>query len=187
VIVGRRRVCRDLAEELEAREDMEVLDGVRDRRERMEDDELVRGADAGMMIPDLRIADLENLGALLARSGVGSSEAGCGRGIESVQRPLDRLAALVVDGSNSELSDEDDDLDTSEVGRWKSRRGAEDHNPLSVNDLRAVGRSRLTMENAFSGDWGGLSRPFGPIAQFGCFDFGGSSSTCRHSGLDTRT
>jgi len=87
------------------------------------------------------------------------------------------------------LRDDEDDLDNSDVGLWKSRRGADAHSPLSVNDLRVVGRSRFTMEvvNALSGEEGGLRRPLGPIAQFGCFDFDGSSSTCRQSGLDTRT
>ena len=76
VTVGRRRVCSDREDELEARDDRDVLDGVRDRRDLIEEDELVRGADAGMTTPDLRMADLENLGALLARSGVGSFEDG---------------------------------------------------------------------------------------------------------------
>lgn len=74
--VGRRRVCSDREDELEARDDRDVLDGVRDRRDLIEEDELVRGADAGMTTPDFRMADLENLGALLARSGVGSFEDG---------------------------------------------------------------------------------------------------------------
>jgi hypothetical protein len=69
-----------------------VLDGVRFKRGRKDVDELERGAGAGMTIPDLRIDDLENFGALAAKSGVGSEAGGVGMGI--VQRPLSLAAAV---------------------------------------------------------------------------------------------
>jgi len=94
VIVGRRRVWRDCEEELDASEAKEVLDGLRVKRERRDVDELERGAAAGMTIPDLRIDDLENLGALAAKSGMGSEADGVGMGTESVHRPLSLAAAV---------------------------------------------------------------------------------------------
>jgi len=81
-------------EELDAREAKEVLDGLRVKRDRRDDEELERGAAVGMTTPDLRIDDLENFGALAAKSGVGSEADGAGMGTESVHRPLSRAAAV---------------------------------------------------------------------------------------------
>jgi hypothetical protein len=94
VIVGRRRVWRDFEEELDAREAKEVLDGLRAKRERKDVDDWERGAAAGMTTPDLRIDDLENFGALAAKSGVGSEADGAGIGTESVHKPLSLAAAV---------------------------------------------------------------------------------------------
>lgn len=76
VILGRRSVERDWEELLEARDTREVLDGLRVNRERRDVEEFERGAAAGMTIPDFRMDDLENLGALAAKSGVGSESRG---------------------------------------------------------------------------------------------------------------
>jgi hypothetical protein len=94
VIVGRLSVWRDFEEELDAREAKEVLDGLRVKRERKDVDDWERGAAAGMMTPDLRIDDLENFGALAAKSGVGSEADGAGIGTESVHKPLSLAAAV---------------------------------------------------------------------------------------------
>jgi hypothetical protein len=94
VIVGRLSVWRDFEEELDAREAKEVLDGLRVKRERKDVDDWERGAAAGMTTPDLRIDDLENFGALAAKSGVGSEADGAGIGTESVHKPLSLAAAV---------------------------------------------------------------------------------------------
>jgi hypothetical protein len=94
VIVGRLSVWRDFEEELDAREAKEVLDGLRVKRERKDVDDWERGAAAGMTTPDLRIDDLENFGALAAKSGVGSEADGAGMGTESVHKPLSLAAAV---------------------------------------------------------------------------------------------
>lgn len=91
---GRRSVERDCDEELDARDTKEVLDGLRVKRDRRDDDELDRGAAAGMTMPDFLIEDLENLGALPAKSGVESEGGGAGIGTESDQRPLNLVAAV---------------------------------------------------------------------------------------------
>jgi hypothetical protein len=92
-----------------------VLDELRVKRERRDVDELERGADAGMTIPDLRIDDLENLGALTAKSG-GTSETGeVEIGTESVHRPLSLAAA--VGWELLERSEEVDVLDNMDEGR----------------------------------------------------------------------
>lgn len=117
-----------------------MLEGLRVKRERRDVDELDRGAAAGMTIPDLRMDDLENLGALTAKSGVGSEVDGAGMGTESVHRPLSLAAAVGCE--LLERSDEVDMLANMEVGRDACSRGAECQSPLTGLGRIAV-RSRL--------------------------------------------
>lgn len=92
-----------------------MLDELRVKRERRDVDELERGADAGMTTPDLRIDDLENLGAFTAKSGRISEAGGVETGTESVHRPLSLAAA--VGWELLERSEEVDVLDNMDVGR----------------------------------------------------------------------
>jgi hypothetical protein len=75
----------------------------------------------------LRMDDLENLGALVAKSGMGSEAGGGGMGIESVHRPLSLAAA--VGWELLDRRDEVDMLESKEVGRGACCRGAECHSP----------------------------------------------------------
>lgn len=156
-------------------DERELLDGLRARRERKDKEELERGAAEGMTTPDLRSADLENLGALLAKSG--SDDSGLAtRGVDAVSahRPL----GLDACGDCVEAAGSSADKD---MGRCMSRLGDDAHRPLSV--LRGVGRSRSIMERLaelFSGDGGGLSSPPAPVTQLALlsgFCCNGSSST----------
>jgi hypothetical protein len=85
---GFREAFKDKVDELDASDDKDVFDGARVRRDRSDGDELDRGADAGMTTLDFRMEDLENFGALPARSGVGSAAGGAGGETESTQSPL---------------------------------------------------------------------------------------------------
>jgi len=87
VRVGFRETFNDKVDELDASDDNDVFDGARVRRDRSDGDELIRGADAGMTTLDFRMDDLENFGALPARSGVGSAAGGAGGETESTQSP----------------------------------------------------------------------------------------------------
>jgi hypothetical protein len=172
-------------DEDETIDEREVLEGLRERRDRKEEDELDRGAAAGMMTADLRIADLENLGALLARSGsVETSGLGVvGIGTESAHSPLN-LWELCIEEVDA-LAEVDMDLCESRLEL--------DQSPLSVDDFRGVGRSRSTIDRRAKsslGEGGGLSRPPAPVTQLAAvlpLSLIGSSSTCRQSGLDMRT
>ena len=136
---GRRSVSEDCVEELEAREEIEVDEVLRLRRERSDDVDPDLGAAAGMTTPDFRMADRENLGALLARFGSSSSlDKDDVTGTVSTHRPL----GFAVDGGDGALG-----LGTL-ADFPNSRRGDEDHKPASVLDFLPVGLSRSTTESA---------------------------------------
>lgn len=166
-------------DELETIEEREELEGFRLRRDRNDVDELDRGAEAGMTTPDFRMADRENLGALLARSG-SVGEAGldaAGGGIVSAHSPLS------LDGCGV-CSEVEDALAKSDFGLCGSRREEEAQRPLSVADFRGVGRSRSTTDllaKSSLGEGGGLSKPPAPVTQLALFfslsSWTGSSST----------
>lgn len=86
---GRRRVCADRADELDAREDSEVEEELRLSRDRSDEDEFERGAAVGITTPLCFIRERENVGALPAKSGPSATtEAGDGAGTVSAHRPL---------------------------------------------------------------------------------------------------
>jgi hypothetical protein len=156
-------------------DERELLDGLRVRRDRRDEEELDRGAADGMTTPDLRRADLENLGALLARSGSDDSVvATAGAGTASAHRPLS------LDGCKDGPKEAGGRPDI-DMGRCMSRRGEDDQRPLSV--FRGVGRSRSKIERldkSSLGEGGGLSIPPAPVTQLAfltVFGATGSSST----------
>jgi hypothetical protein len=101
VITGRRRVCVEWDDELEARDEIEVDEVLRLKRERSEDEEFDRGAAVGMMTPDCFIFERENLGALLARFGsIGPRGAAGVVGMASAHRPLGAIGFGPLGGTS---------------------------------------------------------------------------------------
>lgn len=187
-MTGRRSVCVECEDELEAREEIDVEDVFRLKRDRSEDDEFDRGAAVGMTTPACFILDRENLGALLARSGsTGPVGAAAGGSTALTQSPLGAMGFGALGGAN----EVDDSFGPGSEG--KSRLCVDDHVPLSLAVRLVVGRSRSMMERpprASCGEAGGLRSPPIPRAQvlfFSCFCMGPSSSTCWRSGLEMRT
>lgn len=192
MIVGRRSVCVECEDELEASDDIDVDEGLRLSLDRSDDEELDRGAAVGMITPACFILERENFGALLARSGsTGPVEGAIGGATASAHRPL----GVIGFGPLDEASEVDDNLEDSfgPGNEEKSRRGVDDQVPLSLAARLAVGRSRSITDGppkASCGEAGGLRSPPMPTTQllfFSCFCTGPSSSTCWRSGLDMRT
>lgn len=179
MITGRRRVCIEWDDELEARDEIEVDEVLRLRRERSDDEEFDRGAAVGITTPDCFIFERENLGALLARFGSIGPRGDAGVvGMTSAHRPLGAIGFGPLGGT----SEVDDSFGAG--SEEKSLRCADDHMPLSLAARLAMGRSRSMMDRpprASWGDVGGLRRPPMPTTQLlflSAFCMGPSSSTC---------